>query len=49
MAICNKSCETLRALELTKDQYIAVIETPCPAEEGASTSGVEGEDKEVLG
>ena len=49
MAICNKSCETLRALELTKDQYIAVIETPCPAEEGASTSGVEGQNKEVLG
>ena len=46
MAICNKSCETLRALELTKDQYIAVIETPCPAEEG---SGTEGQDKEVLG
>jgi hypothetical protein len=49
MAICNKSCETLRALELTKDQFISVIETPCPAEEGSGKSSAEGQDKEVLG
>ena len=29
MAICNKSVETLRALELTKDQFVSVIETDC--------------------
>ena len=29
MAICNKSVETLRALELTKGQFISVIETDC--------------------
>tara|TARA_R110002051_G_scaffold1763_1_gene9840 strand:- start:94 stop:1440 length:1347 start_codon:yes stop_codon:yes gene_type:complete len=49
MAICNKSCETLRALELTKDQFISVIETPCPAEEGSGKRSAKGQDKEVLG
>ena len=29
MAICNKSVETLRALELTKDQFTSIIETDC--------------------
>jgi len=49
MAICNKSVETLRALELTKDQFIAVIETDCPAEESAGGSSAKGKDKEILG
>ena len=49
MAICNKSCETLRALELTKDQFVSVIETPCPDEGGGGTDAAIGPGPEVLG